>query len=81
MRNDLEAPVFAMRPELREIKALLTASGAEMALMSGSGSCFWAAWPSETARSRGLGPLTKRLKFYIVSAVRGVPGQWSSAAS
>lgn len=81
LRNDLEPPAFAIRPELRELKSLLFDSGADMALMSGSGSCFWAAWPSETARSKGLGPLTKRLKFYIVSAVRGVPGQWSSAAS
>ncbi len=81
LRNDLEAPAFAIRPELRELKSLFSDSGAEMALMSGSGSCFWAAWPSESARSKGLGPLTKRLKFYIVSAVRGVPGQWSSAAS
>lgn len=81
LRNDLEPPAFEIRPELRELKSLLSDSGAEMALMSGSGSCFWAAWSSESARSKGLGPLTKRLKFYIVSAVRGVPGQWSSAAS
>ena len=74
MRNDLEAAAFALFPEMREIKEILHSAGAAMVLMSGSGSCFWAAWPSETARSEGLGPLTKRLKFYIVSAVRGVPG-------
>ncbi len=75
LRNDLEAPAFAIRPELREIKEMIARCGARMALMSGSGSCFWAAWESETARSEALGALTKRLKFYIVSAVRGVSGQ------
>jgi len=74
MRNDLESAAFVIRPELRILKDQLLASGAEMALMSGSGSCFWAAWPSEAARSAALGALTKELKFYIVSAVRGAPG-------
>jgi 4-diphosphocytidyl-2-C-methyl-D-erythritol kinase len=81
LRNDLEAAAFALRPELREIKAMILEAGAEMALMSGSGSCFWAAWSSEKARGEGEGPLTKRLKFYMISAVRGVPGQRSSTAS
>ena len=81
LRNDLETPAFALRPELGAIKGQLCASGAVMALMSGSGSCFWAAWTSEKARADALEPLTKSLKFYIVSAVRGVPGQHSSAAS
>jgi 4-diphosphocytidyl-2-C-methyl-D-erythritol kinase len=81
LRNDLEAAAFALRPELREIKAMILDAGAEMTLMSGSGSCFWAAWGSEKARDEGVGPLTKRLNFYIVSAVRGVPGQRSLTAS
>jgi len=39
--NDLEIPVFSQYPQLREIKEELYKSGAEFALMSGSGSCLY----------------------------------------
>jgi len=39
--NDLEIPVFSKYPQLREIKENLYKSGAEFALMSGSGSCLY----------------------------------------
>jgi 4-diphosphocytidyl-2-C-methyl-D-erythritol kinase len=38
VRNDFEAPVFAMHPELQEIKNMLYEAGAVYAAMSGSGS-------------------------------------------
>jgi 4-diphosphocytidyl-2-C-methyl-D-erythritol kinase len=38
MSNSLEAPVFKKYPEIKEIKAKLNRAGAELSLMSGSGS-------------------------------------------
>ena len=40
--NDLEDPVFALYPQLRQVKADLYAQGARYAAMSGSGSAFFA---------------------------------------
>jgi len=70
LRNDLEAAAIQVRPELTRIREAIENSGASSVLLSGSGSCFWAAYPSPEARDRGLGPLTKLLKFYIVSRVQ-----------
>lgn len=39
--NDLEAPAFAIKPELRTLKTDLLANGFDIALMSGSGSAFF----------------------------------------
>jgi 4-diphosphocytidyl-2-C-methyl-D-erythritol kinase len=41
LRNDLEAPVFAKYPQLKEIKEKLYAEGAVYASMSGSGSAVY----------------------------------------
>jgi len=45
--NDFEFPVFAMFPELREIKQTLYNHGAELALMSGSGSAVFGLFTKE----------------------------------
>ncbi len=41
LTNDFEEPVFAMHPEIGEIKSALYDMGAVFALMSGSGSCVY----------------------------------------
>lgn len=45
LRNDLEGPVFAMYPQLREIKEKLYRQGAVYAAMSGSGSAVFGLFP------------------------------------
>ena len=47
LHNDLEVPVFAMYPELAQLKKDLYAQGALYAAMSGSGSAMLALWPEE----------------------------------
>jgi 4-diphosphocytidyl-2C-methyl-D-erythritol kinase len=74
VRNDLEKPAAHLCPELAGIRQAIEKSGASSVSMSGSGSCFWAFYPSEETWDIGTGPLTKSLKFYIVSRVQGVPG-------
>ena len=41
MTNDLEAPVLALRPELKEIKAKMKELGLPFVMLSGSGSCIF----------------------------------------
>jgi 4-diphosphocytidyl-2-C-methyl-D-erythritol kinase len=53
MTNDLEAPAFDLEPSLRDVKKSLQSSGAELVLMSGSGSTFFAAGVPEGARCVG----------------------------
>jgi len=48
--NDFEEPVFAMLPQLRELKERLYASGARWAGMSGSGSTIVGAFEDGAAR-------------------------------
>ena len=48
--NDFEEPVFAMLPELRELKARLYAAGAKWAGMSGSGSTIVGAFDDAEGR-------------------------------
>ena len=48
--NDFEAPTYARYPELAELKALLLDAGASVALLSGSGSALFAAFPDEKER-------------------------------
>jgi 4-diphosphocytidyl-2-C-methyl-D-erythritol kinase len=50
--NDLENPVFALRPALIEIKRRLKQAGARGVLMSGSGSTIFAIFDSAEARTR-----------------------------
>jgi 4-diphosphocytidyl-2-C-methyl-D-erythritol kinase len=49
--NDFEAPVFATHGKLREIKKILQAHGAEIALLSGSGATVFGVFADE-ARAR-----------------------------
>ncbi|MBI1762934.1 MAG: 4-(cytidine 5'-diphospho)-2-C-methyl-D-erythritol kinase [Acidobacteria bacterium] len=51
LHNDLENPVLTRHPLLAELKQRLLAHGARGALMSGSGSTFFALFDSEAARA------------------------------
>ena len=70
LRNDLEAAAYVLHPELAGVRRQIEESGASRVAMSGSGSCFWADYPTPEKRADGLGPLTKVLKSYIVSRVQ-----------
>ena len=49
LRNVLEVPAFAMKPELAKIKDAISENGAEIALMSGSGACIYGIFQRESA--------------------------------
>jgi len=70
VRNDLEAAACVLHPELAGVRRQIVESGASRVAMSGSGSCFWADYPTPEKRAEGLGRLTKVLKSYIVSPVQ-----------
>ena len=59
--NDFETPVFHAYPLLRDIKQQLTAAGAEVALLSGSGATVFGIFPDEAgARVAHASFLTER---------------------
>jgi 4-diphosphocytidyl-2-C-methyl-D-erythritol kinase len=70
VRNDLEKAALLLYPDLVSVRQAIENSGASSVSLSGSGSCFWASYPDPGTRDQGLGPLTKSLKFYIVSRVQ-----------
>jgi 4-diphosphocytidyl-2-C-methyl-D-erythritol kinase len=47
LRNDLEAPAFALYPEIKAYKQILTSLGVKNVLMSGSGSAIYAVFREE----------------------------------
>lgn len=51
-QNDFEAPVFAVRPDLRKTVASLRGTSPLLALMSGSGSTTFAVYPDEESAVR-----------------------------
>ena len=50
--NDFEVPVFAVHGKLREIKQILQAQGAEIALLSGSGATVFGIFTDEASARR-----------------------------
>lgn len=52
--NDLEAPAFALRPDLREIKQDLLSLGFEQVVMTGSGSTFFCLGDVENPKLPGV---------------------------
>lgn len=48
LRNVLEVPAFAMKPELAKIKDAIAENGAQIALMSGSGACVYGIFQRES---------------------------------
>ena len=51
-RNDLQAPAQSIAPEIAEVLASLSASGASLARMSGSGATCFALYPDRHAAAR-----------------------------
>jgi len=67
LRNDLEAPVLAMHPEIAGLKAELLARGAEGALLSGSGSAVFGLFATEDAARECAGALAERWPWVCVA--------------
>ena len=70
-QNDLEKVVIAKNPEIGQIKAELMSLGAEVALMSGSGSTVFGAFLSKDDAFRALSSLEKDKGFstFLVEAL------------
>ena len=66
--NDFEPVVFAYHPELREFKARLKEAGADMALMSGSGSAIFGLFTDKQKRDRAREILEANQDFRLASA-------------
>ena len=66
--NDFEPVVFAYHPELRELKLRLIEAGADVALMSGSGSAIFGLFKDKKKRDRAREVLEADEKFRLVSA-------------
>jgi 4-diphosphocytidyl-2-C-methyl-D-erythritol kinase len=54
LRNDFEAVVFDLEPEIRRAKSALLKAGAEAALLAGSGSAVFGIFDSEDAQRRAI---------------------------
>ncbi len=67
--NDLEIPVFSKYPQLREIKENLYKSGAEFALMSGSGSCLYGLFKDKNRAEKALKKFKKFGNVYLTRQV------------
>ena len=66
--NDFEPVVFAYHPELRELKLLLREAGADVALMSGSGSAIFGLFTDRKNRDRAREVLEADKNFRLASA-------------
>jgi len=66
--NDFEPVVFAYHPELREFKIRLKEAGADVALMSGSGSAIFGLFTDKQKRDRAREILEANQDFRLASA-------------
>jgi 4-diphosphocytidyl-2-C-methyl-D-erythritol kinase len=66
--NDFEAPVFSAYPLLRHIKQQLTARGAEVALLSGSGATVFGVFRDETSARHAQAYVLKEQPFKVFVA-------------
>ena len=75
--NDFEAPIFAVRPDLREVAQALRASLPLLSLMSGSGSTVFAVYRDDAAAERArshIGPMTGGRSIHLASTLSNFPG-------
>ncbi len=63
--NDFEVPVFAEFPVLREIKQMLLAQGAEVALLSGSGATVFGVFPDEAKAQQACAHYQNNPRFKV----------------
>jgi 4-diphosphocytidyl-2-C-methyl-D-erythritol kinase len=71
--NDFEGPVFAKHPVLDQIKRTLLDSGAQLALLSGSGATVFALFDMESAARRAAARVAEgsEVKVFVVSTCFG----------
>lgn len=69
--NDLEGPVEAHHPEIAAIREALTASGAELARMSGSGSAVFGVFRSSGDAKRAATHLRRQGRRTLLTRTRG----------
>ena len=70
--NDFETPVYGAHPILSEVKVGLTAAGAEMALLSGSGATVFGVFRDQqrAAQAQALFGRDQRHKVFLVETCR-----------
>jgi 4-diphosphocytidyl-2-C-methyl-D-erythritol kinase len=69
--NDFEPVILDRFPELASIKQKLQASGASIAMLSGSGSALFAVYESEARRRDALSYMSEELKGVRLVSARG----------
>ena len=73
LQNDLEQVVFRDYPEVANVKATLLESGAELALMSGSGSAVYALFRHEADATHTAESMQERYRVFITPPHFEVP--------
>ncbi len=69
LRNDLELAVFNIQPQLVEIKKELAASGAELSLLSGSGSAVFGWFEDWSLARQAAGKFDREYQVWLVETV------------
>ena len=70
LRNDLELAVFKIQPQLVEIKKELAAAGAELSLLSGSGSAVFGWFQDRLLARQAAGKFDRDYQVWLVETVR-----------
>lgn len=72
--NDLAAAVFRAHPQVRRLKALMQASGAELSQMSGSGPTVWGLFKDRASAEQARKAIHSKARFSTVcSTIQAVP--------
>lgn len=71
-RNDLEVPAQALAPEIGEVLSALTANGAALARMSGSGATCFGLFTSPTEAEAAASAIAARYPSWYVTATRTI---------
>lgn len=69
LRNDLELAVFKIQPQLVEIKKELAASGAELSMLSGSGSAVFGWFEDWSLARQAAGKFDREYQVWLVETV------------
>lgn len=79
MRNDFEAVVFRLYPEIGRAKDALKAAGASAAMLSGSGSSVFGVFDSEGEAERALGALNAEAGWRVFPCATLARGEYLSS--
>ena len=69
LENRLEATIFSLYPQLKEIKGLFQNQGPELSLVSGTGSAVFGLFLEEEKARRGLRELEKASRVLLVKTL------------